>query len=164
MTHGVLIRLSPGYPPTMDRLHTCYAPVRRSPPGKASFSRAAPRLACVRPVASVHPEPGSNSSLLYYRFCFSLMKTQRRCCLSRHGAPPRGGHRDLLCSICILPVLGILTRDSGGSLPCLCTVNFPHCKHFNELVLRPARPFGQGVKKNRSLNHMSLVSRKSFVH
>ena len=34
---------------------------------------AAPRLACVRPVASVHPEPGSNSSLysflfLYYTF------------------------------------------------------------------------------------------------
>ena len=26
---------------------------------------AAPRLACVKPVASVHPEPGSNSSLLY---------------------------------------------------------------------------------------------------
>ena len=26
--------------------------------------RAAPRLACVKPVASVHPEPGSNSSLL----------------------------------------------------------------------------------------------------
>ena len=25
--------------------------------------RAAPRLACVRPAASVHPEPGSNSSL-----------------------------------------------------------------------------------------------------
>ncbi len=24
---------------------------------------AAPRLACVKPVASVHPEPGSNSSL-----------------------------------------------------------------------------------------------------
>ena len=27
------------------------------------LQRAAPRLACVRPVASVHPEPGSNSSL-----------------------------------------------------------------------------------------------------
>ena len=26
--------------------------------------RAAPRLACVKPAASVHPEPGSNSSLL----------------------------------------------------------------------------------------------------
>ena len=24
---------------------------------------AAPRLACVKPVASVHPEPGSNSTL-----------------------------------------------------------------------------------------------------
>ena len=29
---------------------------------------AAPRLACVKPVASVHPEPGSNSSLLYLVF------------------------------------------------------------------------------------------------
>ena len=27
------------------------------------YPRAAPRLACVRPAASVHPEPGSNSSL-----------------------------------------------------------------------------------------------------
>ena len=33
---------------------------------------AAPRLACVRPVASVHPEPGSNSSLYYLFFFFSL--------------------------------------------------------------------------------------------
>ena len=27
------------------------------------LGHAAPRLACVKPVASVHPEPGSNSSL-----------------------------------------------------------------------------------------------------
>ena len=47
----------------MGRLDTCYAPVRRSPSIKASFDNAAPRLACVKPVASVHPEPGSNSSL-----------------------------------------------------------------------------------------------------
>ena len=32
MTHGELIRLSAGYAPVWDRLHTCYAPVRRSPP------------------------------------------------------------------------------------------------------------------------------------
>ena len=31
---------------------------------------AAPRLACVRPVASVHPEPGSNSSLYILFFIF----------------------------------------------------------------------------------------------
>ncbi len=30
---------------------------------KVSPPRAAPRLACVKPAASVHPEPGSNSSL-----------------------------------------------------------------------------------------------------
>ena len=30
----------------------------------SKLDRAAPRLACVRPAASVHPEPGSNSSLL----------------------------------------------------------------------------------------------------
>ena len=37
---------------------------------KILLFRAAPRLACVKPIASVHPEPGSNSSL--YKFCFVL--------------------------------------------------------------------------------------------
>ena len=32
---------------------------------------AAPRLACVKPVASVHPEPGSNSPLLVIFFQIS---------------------------------------------------------------------------------------------
>ena len=61
MLHAVLVRLSPGYPPLIGKLHTRYSPVRRSPAGIAT--PAAPRLACVKPVASVHPEPGSNSSL-----------------------------------------------------------------------------------------------------
>ena len=61
LLHAVLVRLSPGYPPLIGKLHTRYSPVRRSPPGIATC--AAPRLACVKPVASVHPEPGSNSSL-----------------------------------------------------------------------------------------------------
>ena len=30
MHYGVLIRISPGYPPVVGRLHTRYAPVRRS--------------------------------------------------------------------------------------------------------------------------------------
>ena len=53
----------------MGRLHTCYSPVRRSPPGIAT--RDAPRLACVKPAASVHPEPGSNSSL-YLIFLYKI--------------------------------------------------------------------------------------------
>ena len=61
--HRVLIRLSPGYPQLGGRLDTRYAPVRRSPSSVASHRHAAPRLACVKPVASVHPEPGSNSTL-----------------------------------------------------------------------------------------------------
>ena len=35
-----------------------------------ALASAAPRLACVKPVASVHPEPGSNSSLLLILFFF----------------------------------------------------------------------------------------------
>ena len=58
------------------RLHTCYSPVRRSPAVEASFNPAAPRLACVKPVASVHPEPGSNSSLLLFLFFFFILKRQ----------------------------------------------------------------------------------------
>ncbi len=45
------------------RLHTRYAPVRRSPSKSIATPYAAPRLACVRPAASVYPEPGSNSPL-----------------------------------------------------------------------------------------------------
>ena len=39
--------------------------LRTLPPvaAKVLLPRAAPRLACVKPAASVHPEPGSNSSL-----------------------------------------------------------------------------------------------------
>ena len=64
LLHAVLVRLSPGYPPLIGKLHTRYSPVRRSPSICIATNHAAPRLACVKPVASVHPEPGSNSSLL----------------------------------------------------------------------------------------------------
>ena len=66
--HRVLIRFSPGYPRAAGRLDTRYSPVRRSPSSVASNRHAAPRLACVKPVASVHPEPGSNSS--QYNFLY----------------------------------------------------------------------------------------------
>ena len=66
--YGGLDDVSIDYTPVTGRLHTCYSPVRRSPAVKASFNPDAPRLACVRPVASVHPEPGSNSPLLYFNF------------------------------------------------------------------------------------------------
>ena len=67
--HRVLIRLSPGYALLRGRLDTRYSPVRRSPSIKANFDHDAPRLACVKPVASVHPEPGSNSSLYNLYIC-----------------------------------------------------------------------------------------------
>ena len=50
--------------------HVAHA-LRTLPPVAAMTlpPRAAPRLACVKPAASVHPEPGSNSSL--YIHCIS---------------------------------------------------------------------------------------------
>jgi hypothetical protein len=66
--YEVLIQISLGYPSVKGRLHTRYAPVRRSQSPKTST----PRLACVKPAASVHPEPGSNSSS--YIVCFNLLK------------------------------------------------------------------------------------------
>ena len=50
--------------------------------------RDAPRLACVKPAASVHPEPGSNSPLLYVFLFFSL--------LAQRGAPYPGRNPDFL--------------------------------------------------------------------
>ena len=77
--YGVLIRLSPGYPPLIGKLHTRYSPVRRSPSICIATNHAAPRLACVKPVASVHPEPGSNSSLLICFFIPSLRISSLYC-------------------------------------------------------------------------------------
>ena len=69
--YGVLIRISPGYPPVEGRLHTRYSPIRRS--SAEASSPVTPRLACVRPAASVHPEPGSNSPLYKtLNFCDSI--------------------------------------------------------------------------------------------
>ena len=51
------------------RLHTRYAPVRRSLVPK----NYTPRLACVKPAASVHPEPGSNSSSYIMRLLLSYL-------------------------------------------------------------------------------------------
>src|SRR5690554_2688600 len=47
------------------RGQVAYALLTHSPVATkiASYLCAAPRLACVKPAASVHPEPGSNSSL-----------------------------------------------------------------------------------------------------
>ena len=66
--YEVLIQISLGYPSVKGRLHTRYAPVRRSL-GPKTYT---PRLACVKPAASVHPEPGSNSSS--YIVCLNLFK------------------------------------------------------------------------------------------
>ena len=56
-------RLSPG------NGHVAHA-LRTLPPvaARTLLPRAAPRLACVKPAASVHPEPGSNSSLYIHYF------------------------------------------------------------------------------------------------
>ena len=51
-------RLCPGYGQVAHALRTL-SPVA----GIVLLQPAAPRLACVKPAASVHPEPGSNSSL-----------------------------------------------------------------------------------------------------
>ena len=86
--HRVLIRLSPGYPLLRARLDTRYSPVRRSPSTCASTDHAAPRLACVKPVASVHPEPGSNSSL--YNFYVSDRKIIRAFVGAQHSSSKLG--------------------------------------------------------------------------
>ena len=61
--YAILVSVSGGYLPERGMLLTRYAPFRRSPSGNIAIPHAAPRLACVKPAASVHPEPGSNSSL-----------------------------------------------------------------------------------------------------
>ena len=71
---------------------TRYAPFRRSPAPVIADRPAAPRLACVRPAASVHPEPGSNSSLYNTTFVF-FPCTGRDFCPRPEGAGTAGPAR-----------------------------------------------------------------------
>ena len=65
--------------------HVAHA-LRTLPPvaAKVLLLRAAPRLACVKPAASVHPEPGSNSSLyiLFFQACPGALNFLKKSTLS----------------------------------------------------------------------------------
>ena len=78
--YGILIFISKGYPPVKGRLYTRYAPVRHS--SSRASSHVTVRLACVRPAASVHPEPGSNSSSLNFKSYDYILTTNRNCLIS----------------------------------------------------------------------------------
>ena len=110
-----LARLSAGCPPDKGRLHTCYSPVRHSPAVRASSHPAAVRLACVKPAASVHPEPGSNSPLLVYHsflffyFVWRLLMTPVCCLLAGYPLSSIGFPDDFR-----------LTETSFSVSPCLC--------------------------------------------
>jgi hypothetical protein len=65
-----------GLSPVKGRLYTRYAPVRHSS-AKSKLLPVTVRLACVRPAASVHPEPGSNSSSLIFSLTTMLLTTNR---------------------------------------------------------------------------------------
>ena len=102
-----------------SRLSRCYGQVAyalltRAPVAARELPRcAAPRLACVKPVASVHPEPGSNSPLLFIFFSFfSLIKNTDRC----------------------LPTDGCFL--TGASAPCAYLVSLSH--YFNVLRAHPS--------------------------
>ena len=62
-SYPVLAPVSRSYPRARGRLPTCYSPVRRSSTPKGLSAR----LACVKHAASVRPEPGSNSPLMFMR-------------------------------------------------------------------------------------------------
>jgi hypothetical protein len=59
-SHAVLIRLSPGYPPRLDTFRCITHPFATRQQAEAPVTV---RLACVKHAASVHSEPGSNSSV-----------------------------------------------------------------------------------------------------
>ena len=131
--YAVLARLSPGCTPDGGRLHTCYSPVRRSPAVSAGTDPAAPRLACVKPAASVHPEPGSNSPLLVYIFRYSLSVL---CCLS---AP--------YIRFLNLSGLSDLTESSCLSLLLSCLLVLWHRCHCPSLDFRRRAAFRFAVAK-----------------
>ena len=82
---------------------------------QASLAPVSPRLACVKPVASVHPEPGSNSPLY-------------------NGSPPhplQDTGTFVFCPGC-LSVYSCLPRDKPAT---------GNCRFFSSLFIRRPQPY-----------------------
>ena len=100
-------------------------------------SRAAPRLACVKPVASVHPEPGSNSSLLYLVFfLFFLFEKRLQTCYRERFAflvpLPSDARFIVYLSWKFLTCRGQCSQVF--TFPCLSLLSmFPFRNHFKDL-------------------------------
>ena len=95
---------------------------------------AAPRLACVKPVASVHPEPGSNSPLLLYFYHIFLCYPQTGELTAGRSLRLTEGFRPLPSS-CILShyfnVLSFVFRTSFFRVASAkLSRNFELCKSF----------------------------------
>ena len=151
----------------MGRLDTRYSPVRRSPSIYASVYQAARRLACVKPVASVHPEPGSNSPLYI------------QCLASELICPDLSPRQDASCIYwlaqftCSHPLTKAAEIDgflclvkppayypSGLSAVCLTVLPLCLCNPFKELFLQRSRQcFSESECKGRGfrVNHQTLL-------
>ena len=145
-----------GCPPTasccirrdFSRLSICHGQVAyvlltRAPVAggdKQACRPAAPRLACVKPVASVHPEPGSNSSLLLScssffrnRMAASRPLDNRSACV-RPGLPVVSESTGSFFSSCTTSSIAILSMSYLLSLPGLRRKSSAKLRRFFELA------------------------------
>ena len=124
------------------------------------LSPAAPRLACVKPVASVHPEPGSNSSLLVYcLFSFSVEKgdnTLLLYCYQNGSLKVFPGRVSLLLNALELTEKMFPPRVSPRRLVLL--YYFVYCKSFNVLSRFSERPVF-GAKSSAKLRRISELTK-----
>ena len=105
MCYGVLVRISPGYPPPMGGLHTRYAPVRRSPPGYCYPALPLDLHVLSLPLAFIL----SHDQTLHCKNCSSFLPLTLR--VPSH--PLRKGHRTHAISCFNLFNVLSLTPPSG---------------------------------------------------
>ena len=111
------------------------------------FNHAAPRLACVKPAASVHPEPGSNSSL----YNFSIKKF--------YDAPARLGRASELVLLSLFEALYNIDLTD-----LVWTTWLKGIDKFNNLEFPPYITYGActtiSVYENLSKNDFFFCARK----
>ena len=117
----------PAFPPAVRRSGVgCIRVAHPSAALRAPEGALPARLACIRPAASVHPEPGSNSSLYYCCLPISSVSWAPHCSLfllSRSADPTSRPRR--------LPVLASSFQRTPAKLPSSKTLflSFAGCKN-----------------------------------
>ena len=166
--YAVLVGISPGYPPVAGRLHTCYSPVRRSPPEVSKLTPALPldlHVLSLSLAFILSQDQTLRCCILSFLF-FLFEKRLQTCFRERFAFFSRSQVTPDLSFTCLLEI-SYLTRTMFSGLHLslsLTVVNVSFSQSFQRSVVNPDVYEAIGFAKLRIIFRIfQIFSQKNFI-